>query len=42
MSRLEKEIMEVNIMKSIMRYKGYWAEVRYSDEDECFGGKLKD
>ena len=40
MSRLEKEIMEVNIMKSIMRYKGYWAEVRYSDEDECFWGKI--
>ena len=41
MSRLEKEIMEVNIMKSIMRYKGYWAEVRYSDEDECFWGKIE-
>ena len=25
-------------MKNIMRYKGYWAEIRYSDEDECFYG----
>ena len=25
-------------MNSIMRYKGYFAEVRYSDEDECFYG----
>ena len=35
MSRLEKEIMEVNIMNNIMKYKGYWAEIKYSDEDEC-------
>ena len=25
-------------MSSIMKYKGYWAEIRYSDEDECFYG----
>lgn len=23
-------------MNNIMKYKGYWAEIRYSDEDECF------
>ena len=28
-------------MDNIMRYKGYWAEVRYSDEDECFWGKIE-
>ena len=28
-------------MSSIMRYKGYWAEIRYSDEDECFCGKIE-
>ena len=21
-----------------MKYKGYWAEIKYSDEDECFCG----
>ena len=25
-------------MKNIMKYKGYWAEIRYSDEDEGFCG----
>lgn len=25
-------------MNSIMKYKGYWAEIKYSDEDECFYG----
>lgn len=40
MSRLEKEIMEVNIMNNIMKYKGYWAEIKYSDEDECFCGSI--
>ena len=29
------------MMNNIMRYKGYWAEVRYSDEDECFCGKIE-
>ena len=25
-------------MNNIMRYKGYWAKIEYSDEDECFYG----
>lgn len=28
-------------MKNIMKYKGYWAEVQYSDEDECFCGSIE-
>ena len=28
-------------MSSIMKYKGYWAEVKYSDEDECFCGRIE-
>ena len=24
-----------------MKYKGYWAKVEYSDEDECFCGKVE-
>ena len=24
-----------------MRYKGYWAEIKYSDDDECFCGKVE-
>ena len=28
-------------MKNIMKYKGYWAEINYSDEDECFCGKIE-
>lgn len=28
-------------MNNIMKYKGYWAEVKYSDEDECFWGKIE-
>ena len=28
-------------MSNIMNYKGYWAEVQYSDEDECFWGKVE-
>lgn len=28
-------------MSNIMKYKGYWAEVQYSDEDECFWGKIE-
>lgn len=27
-------------MNNIMKYKGYWAEINYSDEDECFCGKI--
>ena len=30
-----------DIMDNIMRYKGYWAKVQYSDEDECFWGKIE-
>lgn len=29
------------MMNNIMKYKGYWAEVKYSDEDECFWGKIE-
>ena len=28
-------------MKNIMKYKGYWAEIKYSDEDECFCGEIE-
>ena len=28
-------------MSNIMRYKGYWAEIKYIDEDECFCGKIE-
>ena len=28
-------------MDNIMKYKGYWAEIKYSDEDECFYGKVE-
>lgn len=28
-------------MKNIMKYKGYWAEIKYSDEDECFYGIIE-
>ena len=28
-------------MNSIMKYRGYWAEIKYSDEDECFCGKVE-
>ena len=28
-------------MSNIMKYKGYWAEIQYSDEDECFCGKVE-
>lgn len=24
-----------------MKYKGYWAKVQYSDEDECFWGEVE-
>jgi len=26
---------------NIMRYRGYWAEIKYSDEDECFCGHVE-
>ena len=28
-------------MSSIMKYKGYWAEIKYSEEDECFCGYIE-
>lgn len=28
-------------MNNIMKYKGYWAKVQYSEEDECFWGKVE-
>lgn len=28
-------------MKNIMEYKGYWAKIEYSDEDECFFGVIE-
>ena len=28
-------------MSNIIKYKGYWAEIRYSDEDECFWGCIE-
>lgn len=27
-------------MDNIMQYKGYFAEIKYSEEDECFIGKI--
>ena len=29
------------MMDNIMKYKGYWAEIKYSDEDECFCGHIE-
>ena len=26
--------MEDNIMNNMMEYKGYWANIKYNDEDE--------
>ena len=28
-------------MSNIMKYKGYWARIQYSDEDQCFFGKVE-
>lgn len=28
-------------MSNIMKYKGYWAEINYNDDDECFCGKIE-
>lgn len=28
-------------MSNMMKYKGYWAEIQYSDEDECFCGYIE-
>ena len=28
-------------MNNVMIYKGYWAEIKYSDEDRCFYGTIE-
>ena len=28
-------------MNNIMNYKGYWAKIKYSEEDKCFFGKIE-
>lgn len=28
-------------MNNIMKYKGYWARIKYSEEDECFWGEVE-
>ena len=28
-------------MNNVMKYKGYWAEIRYSDDDQCFYGIIE-
>ena len=28
-------------VNNIIKYKGYWAKVQYSDEDECFCGEVE-
>lgn len=28
-------------MNNVMRYKDYWAKVQYSEEDNCFWGKIE-
>lgn len=28
-------------MNNIMKYKGYWAKIEYSEEDECFYGEIE-
>ena len=28
-------------MNNVMKYKGYWAKIQYSDEDECFWGEIE-
>lgn len=33
--------MGVFKMNNVMKYKGYWAEIKYSDEDECFYGIIE-
>lgn len=27
--------------KDVLKYKGYWARVQYSEEDECFWGEVE-
>lgn len=28
-------------MDNVMKYKGYWAKVQYSEADECFWGEIE-
>lgn len=28
-------------MENIIKYKGYWARIQYSDDDECFWGEIE-
>lgn len=28
-------------MNNVMRYKGYWAKIQYSEEDNCFWGEIE-
>ena len=28
-------------MDNVMKYKGYWAKIKYSDDDECFWGEIE-
>lgn len=28
-------------MDNVMKYKGYWAKIQYSEEDECFYGEIE-
>lgn len=28
-------------MNNVMKYKGYWAKIQYSDDDKCFWGEIE-
>ena len=28
-------------MNNVMRYKGYWAKIQFSEEDNCFWGEIE-
>ena len=28
-------------MDNVMRYKGYWAKIQYSEADNCFWGEIE-
>ncbi len=28
-------------MNNVMKYKGYWAKIQYSEADECFWGEIE-
>lgn len=34
-------MQEVKKMRDVMKYKGYYARIEYSDEDECFCGQIE-